>query len=58
MTDSDYEYVTAKCTDVEYKKYHQDGSGCMPEWDGIMFVCFNRILGERNEREEKTKNVG
>lgn len=36
------EYIAALC-----KEPHDDGTTCMPAWDGYMFVCINRIICKR-----------
>lgn len=36
-------YSSAKC-----EEKHEDGSTCMPSWDGFMFVCLDRIIRERD----------
>jgi hypothetical protein len=37
-------YLAAKCTEP-----HANGSPCLPEWDGYVYICFDRICKERNE---------
>lgn len=40
-TNTDREYVDAKCTAEELK---DNPHTCDPTWDGYMFVCTDRIL--------------
>jgi hypothetical protein len=39
------EYNTAKC-----KESHEDGTSCLPSWDGFMYVCLDRIARNREHR--------
>jgi len=41
----DLAYENAKCDSP-----HSDGSKCMPEFDGFVYVCFDRISQNRNVR--------
>lgn len=34
-------YKAAEC-----KKPHEDGTACLPSWDGFVYICVHRVLSE------------